>query len=179
MIWGRCSDAHTNRLLKLQKRAPRIILQADIMTPSKSMFKELQWLSFPKRIKYHTCIMMYKTLTDMPPDYMSELFKKAHETHGRNLRSANNDMLKVPFSHTRYYDRSFAIQGATEWNSLPLDIRKLPSLTSSKHNVKKHLHQLEKGTSRQRSGKGAIRKRFPLQKPRWEKKQTNNQVLIP
>ena len=28
----------------------------------------------------------------------------------------------------------------------------------------------EKGTSRQRSGKGAIRKRFPLQKPRWEKK---------
>ena len=27
----------------------------------------------------------------------------------------------------------------------------------------------EKGTSRQRSGKGAIRKRFPLQKPRWEK----------
>ena len=28
---------------------------------------------------------------------------------------------------------------------------------------------LQKGTSRQRSGKGAIRKRFPLQKPRWEK----------
>ena len=26
-----------------------------------------------------------------------------------------------------------------------------------------------KGTSRQRSGKGATRKRFPLQKPRWEK----------
>ena len=29
--------------------------------------------------------------------------------------------------------------------------------------------RIEKGTSRQRSGKGAIRKRFPLQKPRWEK----------
>ena len=28
---------------------------------------------------------------------------------------------------------------------------------------------LEKGTRRQRSGKGAIRKRFPLQRPRWEK----------
>ena len=28
---------------------------------------------------------------------------------------------------------------------------------------------IQKGTSRQRSGKGAIRKRFPLQKPRWEK----------
>ena len=30
-------------------------------------------------------------------------------------------------------------------------------------------HKMKKGTSRQRSGKGAIRKRFPLQKPRWEK----------
>ena len=38
---------------------------------------------------------------------------------------------------------------------------------------------LQRGTSRQRSGKGAIRKRFPLQKPRWEKNQTNNQALIP
>ena len=28
---------------------------------------------------------------------------------------------------------------------------------------------VKEGTSRQRSGKGAIRKRFPLQKPRWEK----------
>ena len=27
----------------------------------------------------------------------------------------------------------------------------------------------QKSTSRQRSGKGAIRKRLPLQKPRWEK----------
>ena len=31
--------------------------------------------------------------------------------------------------------------------------------------------KVEKGTSRQRSGKGAIRKRFPLQKPRWKKVQ--------
>ena len=37
----------------------------------------------------------------------------------------------------------------------------------------------KKSTSRQRSGKGAIRKRYPLKKPRWEKKQTNNQVLLP
>ena len=41
-------------------------------------------------------------------------------------------------------------------------------------NKKKILNQIKlngvkKGTSRQRSGKGAINKRFPLQKPRWEK----------
>ena len=31
------------------------------------------------------------------------------------------------------------------------------------------IQNTEKGTSRQRPGKGAIRKRFPLQKPRREK----------
>ena len=36
-----------------------------------------------------------------------------------------------------------------------------------------------KGTNRQRSGKGAISKRFPLQKPEVGKNQTNNQVPIP
>ena len=37
-----------------------------------------------------------------------------------------------------------------------------------KHELKQLILEYE-GTSRQRSGKGAIRKRFPLQKPRWEK----------
>ena len=33
-----------------------------------------------------------------------------------------------------------------------------------------NIFQKKKSTSRQRSGKGAIRRRSPLQKPRWEKK---------
>ena len=38
----------------------------------------------------------------------------------------------------------------------------------------------KKGTSRQRSGKGTIRKKIPTPKNRGGKKnQTNNQVLIP
>ena len=32
---------------------------------------------------------------------------------------------------------------------------------------------MEKGTHRQRSGKGTIRKRFPLLKRKWEKKLNN------
>ena len=32
----------------------------------------------------------------------------------------------------------------------------------------RHANIWWKGTSRQRSGKGAIRKRFPLENPRWE-----------
>ena len=110
-IWGGNTAAQTNRLLKLQKRAARIILRADIMTPSQSMFDQLKWLSFPKRIQYHASIMMYKSLNNLAPDYMLDLFNKVSESHSRNLRSVENDLLMIPFSKTRYYDRSFAIQG--------------------------------------------------------------------
>ena len=48
------------------------------------------------------------------------------------------------------------------------DLSKLKSFISSKVPDDAYL-DISKGTSRQRSGKGAIRKRFPLQKPRWEK----------
>ena len=139
LIWGGNTAAQTNRLLKLQKRAARIILRADIMTPSKTMFDKLKWLSFPKRIQYHASNMMYKSLNDLAPDYMMDLFNKVSESHSRNLRSVENDLLMIPFSRTRYYDRSFAIQGAKQWNSLPIDIRNAQSLDSFKHNVKLHI----------------------------------------
>ena len=38
-------------------------------------------------------------------------------------------------------------------------------------------HNLWKGTSRQRSGKGAISKRIPLQKPSWGKTKLNIRYL--
>ncbi|MCW4347252.1 MAG: hypothetical protein N0E48_28465 [Candidatus Thiodiazotropha endolucinida] len=139
MIWGRSTTNTISRLLKLQKRAARVILQANIMAPSQSMFQELQWLPFPKRIQYHTCIMMYKSLNGMAPRYMTDLFCKVSEMHGRPLRSVNNELLRIPFSRTCYYDRSFAIQGAKQWNTLPLDLRNSPSLASFKQNVKRYL----------------------------------------
>ena len=83
--------------------------------------------------------MMYKSLNNSAPDYMMDLFNKVAESHSRNLRSVENDLLMIPFSRTRYYDHSFAIQGAKQWNSLPIDIRNAQSLDSFKHNVKLHL----------------------------------------
>ena len=49
-----------------------------------------------------------------------------------------------------------------------LCVRK-PTIWVPKRSDTNRAVQSQKGTSRQRSGKGAIRKRFPLQKPRWEK----------
>lgn len=139
MIWGRCSNANIYRLLKLQKRAARIVLSADFMTPSRTMFAELNWLTFPKRIEYHTCVMIYKAQNDLAPEYISNLFTKISDVHDRNLRCVNNDLLRVPKSRTSYYENSFTVSGAKLWNELPLNMRTIRSLNSFKDALRSHL----------------------------------------
>ena len=94
------------------------------MTPSETMFRELNWLHFCKRVQYS---VMYKTLNNLAPEYLSERLMKI------------SDLLKVPYSRTRYYDNLFAVTGAYMWNSLPLNIRQSPSLGGFKGRIKSHL----------------------------------------
>ena len=66
-------------LSSFQKRAARITLRADFMTCSKSKFRELQWLLFPLRVEYHSCIMIFKAMNNQTPEYISNLFTMASE----------------------------------------------------------------------------------------------------
>ena len=63
VVCGNIANANLKRLVKLQTRAPRMILKADFMTPSEQLFKELNWLPFPKRAQYDTCLKVYKSIT--------------------------------------------------------------------------------------------------------------------
>ena len=128
LIWGRCTN--TLRILKLQKRVARIILTADITTPSQIIFSELNWLTFPKRVQYHSCTMVYKALNGLAQEYISDIFTKV---------SVDNDLLRVPSSKTSYFENSFTISSAKQWNELPLDIRNSSSLNSFKNALKTYL----------------------------------------
>ena len=73
VVWGNTTNANLTRLVKLQKRAARMILKADFMTPSEQLFKELNWLPFPKRVQYHTCLMVYKSITGQASEYIPSM----------------------------------------------------------------------------------------------------------
>ena len=103
------------------------------------MFNLFKWLSFPKHVQYYTCIMMYKTLHGSAPEYIINLFVKSSEVHNRNLRSVDNETLRIPYARTNIYDRSFAVTGAREWNTLPYDIRRSGSIASFKYNLQQYL----------------------------------------
>ena len=63
---GNTTNANLTRLIKLQKRAARMILKADFMTSSEQVFKELNWLPFQKRVQYLSYLPI-KAFPDMHP----------------------------------------------------------------------------------------------------------------
>ena len=133
ITWSGTTSANIERLLKLQKRAARIILQTDYSTPSSEMFAELGWQPINKRLAYSKAVFTYKALKGQTPQYISELLKPVAETHDRHLRSSSNGTLAVPKSRTSVFDRSFSVSALGLWNSLPIDIRNSTTLNGFKN----------------------------------------------
>lgn len=139
VTWGTSSAMNIERLLKLQKRAARIILKTDLNTPSADMFKELGWLPLRKRIDYNKAVLTYKALNNMAPEYITNLLTPMSQAHSLNLRSAVNGTLYVPKSRTSLFDGTFTSSAPKLWNSLPLGVRNADSLNSFKKAVKEVL----------------------------------------
>ena len=82
--------------------------------------------------------LVFKSLNGHAPEYLSILLTKSSETNTRNLRSSEQEILKVPFARTAYYKKSFSVTGPKLWKALPLEIRKSTSLAIFKMSVKKY-----------------------------------------
>ena len=93
--------------IKLQKRAARIILKADFMTPFEELFKELNWLSFPERVQFHIYLMVYKRMTGQAPEYIASMLMYVANHHERQTRWTTHNKLYVPRSHSTDFDREF------------------------------------------------------------------------
>lgn len=136
VIWGSTFNNNIERLNKLQKRAARIILNAEFTTPSAEMYKELGWLSVAFRLKYNKAVLTYKALNKLTPSYISDLLKPMSQTDRRTLRSSDDGSLFVPRTRTTLYDGSFSCSAPKLWNSLPGCVKEAPSLSAFKKSVK-------------------------------------------
>ena len=118
-VWGQTSKENLNTVNKLQKQAARLILDKDYNTPSDEMFKELQWQTFPENVQYQQALLVYKSLNNLAPPYMKNMFQYVRDVGRTNLRSVTNHKLYVPRAHPK----SIRYSGPTIWNNIRLDVR--------------------------------------------------------
>ena len=127
-IWGAANNTLVYKLFKLQKRAARLVLNADIDTRSSVMFKELGWMSVYQTCVFKRCILMYKIANNIAPAYLVNHFMVENAVRRCSLRSNNGVNFKLKAPHLEMYRRSLPYLGPSVWNDLPESVKAAPSL---------------------------------------------------
>ena len=134
-IWGNCNQSNEHKMVRLQKCAARLILD-DTSSSSSELLNKLKWQSFPERVKFHKACLVYKSLNDLAPEYLKEIFSSNRSSTNYNLRN-NTNMLHVPKANTELFKKSLTFSGAKTWNMLSDNVRTATSLTDFKRKYMK------------------------------------------
>ena len=75
IVWSNADSMCLQRLLRLQKREARIILQKKIREDgTANLYCELGWVSLFERWNFHKCLTVFKCLNGIYPPYLRRLF---------------------------------------------------------------------------------------------------------
>ena len=131
-VWGNINCRLTDSMVKFQKRAARIILDKSIETPSADMFAELNWMTFPDRVKFQKSVLMFKIFNNLTPSYLQDHFTLTSDVHQRPLRSTTENLLYVPKPNIELFRKSLSYSESKIWNAIPDHVKQSTSIIQFK-----------------------------------------------
>ena len=139
-VWGSCSDRNKSLLIRLQRRAARIVTgNFDyITTRGSDLVTQLGWQTLDARRDYFLSSLMYRCVNGMAPARLMNELVMTEDTHDRTTRSATAGIVQVPRPNVESFRRSFKYRGAVLWNALPNYIKDAGTPSEFKYLYKKH-----------------------------------------
>ena len=123
-------NIHLNRLFLLQKRAVRLICGESFLAHTDPLFSRTNILKFHDIYRLNIALYMFEARH-------SGIFDRNHRYSTRSY----DDL--VPFqARLTATKNSLRVCGPNIWNSIPLEIRNLPTISIFKNRYKKHLISL-------------------------------------
>ncbi len=96
-----------------------------------AMYK-LAWMNIQNCINFRMAVMIFKSLNNLAPQYMTNMFIYVPKTR-QLTTSYNRKDLKIPTGTNKMiYVNSFAYSSVKVWNSILRDVRNYNSLSSFK-----------------------------------------------
>ena len=108
----------------MQKRAARIILEAERTTKTVTMFNELQWVLFYIEAYINRCGIAYKRINRNTQDYINDILKSNSDVHTRNTRYSNINLICQHYNKISDGGRTFTIRTIKDWNNLRPNLKK-------------------------------------------------------
>ena len=105
-----------DRLQRLQNRAGRIITFSDYNRRSVDILRDLRWDSLEQRRSKQLAISVFKSLNNLHPESLKNVFKPTSGVHSYNVRGTSNNVF-VPRSRAEAAKRAFSYRGGShvEW----------------------------------------------------------------
>ena len=117
-----------NKFQNVQNFTARIITRLQKFDHITPVLTELKWLSVESMLVYRDCILVFKCLRGLAPDYPANKFKKRSEIHNKDTRNKNK--IDIPGYRTATGQRTFHYRAVSLWNSLPERLTELTNLVS-------------------------------------------------
>ena len=116
-----------SRLLLLQKRAARLLLDADFSQPSVSLFSKLKWLPIFDLIKLRKLVLLFTILNNPDaPLCLQRKFNFLSSVCSTGLRTrACAFHPQVPYPRSNSGKHTFAYSAATVFNCLDSDLKQI------------------------------------------------------
>ena len=141
-MWVSTSVDNLNKVFRLQKRAARVILNADTRANSVNLFRELNWLPFFHEAKIDQCaLLVYKRLNGVYyVYYVLELLKRNIDIRSTERQSSYGSLNLVLPKYKRESEgaRTFQVSATRFWNSLPSEVKCSSSLEILKKSLYKY-----------------------------------------
>lgn len=126
------------RLQYVQNSAARVLTSTRRSAHITPRLHDLHWLPVASRIHFKILLLTFKALHGLAPSYLSDLL--CPYSPARPLRSSELGLLSIPrFRLTTVGGRSFSVNAPKLWNSLPLSIRTITTLSTFKAQLKTYL----------------------------------------
>ena len=130
-VWGSYGSTAINELQKLQNRAARIVTNSRYDASAKPIIKKLGWHTVSEIIQMETLSMVYKSINDLAPTYLTKMSSRLSDTCKRELRNTRSD-LEIPMRKSANGQKCFSYKGAKMWNCLILESKLSPTLKTFK-----------------------------------------------
>ena len=134
IIWSSAAITHLDPLIKLQKKAVRIISRAGYFDHTEALFKNLKLLQLRDVYNLNCAKFIYRCYNSDTYSHFLKQIKKNSDYHGYQTRNRNR--LRKPASRLHQFDNSFMNIGTDIWNRIPDDIKSVFTLEQFKFKVR-------------------------------------------
>ena len=109
-VWGCMGKGLCDRLQRLHNRAGRIITFSDYNRRSTDILQDLRWDPLEQRRSKQLAISVFKSLNNLYPESLKNVFKPTSGAHSYNVHGASNNVF-VPRPSTEAAKWAFSYRG--------------------------------------------------------------------